>query len=483
MKRHGGFDSFFPLCLVPPNTNLNAAAKPLRFVIAVFQRFSPTSRIWIALILTLVVFSARYLSKMKAPGIDFWHTRAILAVGNRERNIDVYSRSGRETIYQRTVVPQLNSTDLGSYERNAALRSAVFDVAFLGYEGSDVVQTPFLIALMRPFISLSYNLAHEFYTFVSLLCFFGAAYVLSRLLGFSVAVSLCIAAVAGIIFKPESDEMVMANTNNLQLWLIALFLWLQQRANQWSDLASGVMLALAIALKPNVALILPAVGIVWAGERRWGKILSVEVGVLAGAVIAFATTSLVTPSIKWSSWFSIFRELMNSAQTFESGNIALASLITHSLGFEASRPLLLIGALLLTVVALKALWSSPRAGTNHDVFPKTFLAVNAGVLLMLFSSRIVWGHYFVLALPSTLWIARESIDRRGASGLIGALTLFLFSSFPSIALTSAREGWLLGLTLWNVALVIMSVWALHGLWIGSAHGATAPLLPAEKFAE
>src|ERR1700730_5422950 len=302
-------------------------ADRMHSLIAAVQRSSLTTRLLMALGLAVVAFTVRYERAVAEPGQDLWRARSVVNLLDHQWQGDVYSRSGRENIYQLTVLPQLQSPNLGSPEREAALYNSRFDNRFLGYQGVDVVYTPLLLAAVRAFSAITYDHAHLAYLVASLLCFFGATYRLSRLLGFSIPVSLAISGGAALAFKAESLELLFANVNNFQLCLIALFLWLQNAAQRWSDVVSGAVLALGIALKPNLATVLPAVGIVWIGSRLWGKITRVAVGVLAGACVAFVTTALLVPSAKWSNWLQVLPELTSSPQRIEFGNMAMASMI------------------------------------------------------------------------------------------------------------------------------------------------------------
>jgi hypothetical protein len=285
-------------------------------LIAAVQRSSLTSRLLMALGLAVVAFTVRYERAVTQPGIDLWRPLAFVNLLHHQWQGDVYSRSGRESIYQLTVLPQLQSPNLGSPERTAALENSRFDVRFLGYQGVDLVHTPLLLAILRPFTAITYDHARRVYLVASLLCFFGATYLLSRLLGFSISVSLAISGGALLAFKAESRELEIGNVNSFQVCLIALFLWLQNAAQRWSDVVSGAVLALGVALKPNLATVLPAVGIVWIGGWLWGKMTRVAVGVLAGGGVALVTTALLVPSVKWSNWLQeVLPELIGGGTT------------------------------------------------------------------------------------------------------------------------------------------------------------------------
>jgi hypothetical protein len=144
--------------------------------------------------------------------------------------------------------------------------------------------------------------------------------------------------------------------------------------------------------------------------------------------------------------------------------MAIASMITSWSGIEASSPLLAVGALLVSAVALRPLWlRAVRDDVKHS-FTRTFLAVSAGVLLMLLTARLVWPHYMVLALPAILWVARNSIDRRGISGGISALAIFLLTPFSTNLLAAITGTFLSWVAAWEVALLVLFTWVLLDLW-------------------
>jgi hypothetical protein len=223
---------------------------------------------------------------------------------------------------------------------------------------------------------------------------------------------------------------------------------------------SGAVLALGIALKPNLATVLPAVGIVWIGGRLWGKITRVAAGVLLGACVAFVTTALLVPSVTWSNWLQVLPELMGTRQPRQYG----LNVIPSWSRIEASLPILAVGALLGTAVALRPLWMRGARDEGRHSFARTFLGVNAGVLLMLLTARLVWAHYFVMALPSILWVARSSIYRRGVSGGIGAFGILLFTWFSSRLLSAITGTFPSTMVAWEVGSLVLFTWMLLDLW-------------------
>lgn len=427
------------------------------------RRFSLAYKLTTAILLSIAAFVVRFGTAATAPGMDFWRPWLVNRLVEQHWHGNMYSRAGREEIYRLTAEPILKSGPSRSSQYPVAQITSHFDSGGLGYNGVDIVHSPFLLSLIRPFANGGYTSGHHIYLTVSLLCFFCATFLLTRLLSASIPVALVVAGFVLFGFKAEFVELQVLNVNNIQLLLMAAFLWLSLRQESWSEVASGVVLAFALALKPNVLFVLPVLASVWAAEGRWAKVGRLAVGVMLGLGIAIAIGTLVVPAAEWSSWARILPGLAGYHRHAITGNIALASVLTNLSGIDASRPLLGAGALLITAVALRPLWTSARLNRQHHL-ERTWLAVSAGVLLMLLTARLVWMHYVVLALPALLYFSSINIKRHGLVGALCALLLFLL---PWLGTRSLRNR--IGPTdsviiAWDLALALLFVWVVVELW-------------------
>jgi hypothetical protein len=434
-------------------------------------RIPPTYRVWIALLLAVTGLAVRFGEAAAAPGMDFWRPWVLDKLLEQHWQGNMYSRAGREDIYQLTVLPILQSGQPASLQYAVVRITSYFDSGGLGYNGVDVVHSPFLLSVIRPFASGSYDYGHHSYLIFSLLCFAGGIFLLARLLSASVPIALALTSVAMLAFKAEFIELEVLNVNNIQLFLVSVFLWLERRRQSWSDVTSGIVLALALALKPNVLLVLPVLGVVWGAEWRWAKIRRFALGVVIGISIAIAAGALFVPAAKWTSWMKILPALASYERHAITGNIALASILSNFSGIEVSRPLLALGTLLITAVAVRPLWTLVRLNEQQH-FARTLLAVNAGVLLMLVSARLVWMHYVVLALPAFLYFARTNIHRYGAIGGVGALVIFLMPCLSTHWLRAKLGPSISAIVAWDFGLVILFAWVLVELWNSGAGAAT-----------
>lgn len=412
-----------------------------------------------AVALAIAAFAGLYALAFASPGIDFWRPW----VASRASIPDVYSRDGRERLY-RSCVPAPGEADATSRERRAAASGAEFDRAFLGYAGIDVVQTPLLLSLFRVLGSGDYERDYRVYLAISLACFLGGSFALGRMLGFSVGFALVTAAALGFALAAEMSELAVGNVNNLQLALLVGFLALQRRSSAARDAASGALLALGIAFKPNVALIAVAIGLAWIGSGLWRKSAVVGAGFALGALVAVAAPSLLLAPSAWSGWLAVVPELLESSQPLAFGNFALSAVVAERWGLDVSRILLGLGLLLLAAAALRPRFVQPSRRLGDDAFDRTLFAVAAGAGLLLLASRLVWIHYGVLAVPALLLVVRAIRELGGARAWALALALIPLSRACMILLTLLAGSSLWAAVATNASLLVLFGWSLGCLW-------------------
>ena len=415
------------------------------------------------IVLAMAAFAMLYTLALKSPGIDFWRPWAT----SRTAVVDVYSRAGRERLYQ-LVVPPPGAKGSTSREHRAAVQAAALDVAFLGYRGIDVVQPPLFLSVFRVFSTDNYERDYRWFLAVSLVCFFTAVYVLGRIVGFSVLFALVTASALGFVLGAEVSTLDVGNVNNIQLALVVAFLLLQLRSSTWADVASGAVLALGIAFKPNIALLALAIGLTWAGCRLWRKTLTVGAGFALGALLALGLSAMLLSSSAWRNWLAVVPELLGSVQPLEYGNIAVSAIILEQWDFDSSLILIAVGLVALAAAALRPLWALHPAPADAPAFDRTFLGVASGSALIMLSSRLVWEHYVVLAMPALLLVVRGIMDQGGARSWALALAITPLSLGCIIVLKFITGTCVLAANAMNVSLLVLFGWALGCLWRSGA---------------
>lgn len=428
------------------------------------NRFSSTFRTSVGVALLLVGVVVQFQSAAGVPGMDFWRPWALLQLYRQGWNNDIYSVAGRSEMYQRALEPRLSNAAVSGQETAVAQEVAFFDQKGLGYNGVDVLQSPFLLSTLRPFAGNDYRSDHDFFLLISVIGFGGAIFLMCRLLSSTLALALGVAGGAMLMLKAQFVQLHVLNINDLQLLFLALFLWGQHRGKVWAEVAGGVMLALAVTLKPNALLVLPSLGVIWAGDRLWRKIAWVGAGFVSGTLLAFLTASLVVPAAKWTSWLQNIGPLLHYQRTALAGNISFATIVSGFAGMDVSRGFLLSAATVVTVVALRPFWQSSSTPPIERQLRRTWLGVGAGIILMLLSARLVWMHYLVLLAPAFLYFVVGWKSPVKSWQRIFAVTIMLLPWLGTRGLKNRIGPSFSAILAWDIGLVILFAWIVAEIW-------------------
>lgn len=336
-------------------------------------------------------------------GLDFYQFWAVgRSIGARD---DIYSPAAREQIgsefWKRAQTGSERQRRLADYRRVL-----------------ETYSTPFLYSAFRQITSDDYDRSLDTYRAFVVLGMAIGVLGLCRRLGYSATDTLGALLVLLFWFEPFLSDLRVANLNGLQLCLLATFLWSQSRLREApAAFLGGAILGLGTLLKPNLAPIVAFVLLSWGIRRRFAALTRAAAGFVVAAIAAVAFTGLYFRSLRcWSDWFLALRNLPDDITTIPMGNFAPARLLDEWLGLDLS-PLLpaLVGS-----AGLVALWIDARraSGTRPkaDGAPSVAdaegrvlgdtSAVAIGGLFTLLVSRLVWLHYYVLAVPMILLLLR-----------------------------------------------------------------------------
>ncbi|TMA98354.1 MAG: DUF2029 domain-containing protein [Deltaproteobacteria bacterium] len=203
----------------------------------------------------------------------------------------------------------------------------------------------------------------------------------------------------------ERDVRV-GNVNRLQLAFLVATTLLLRPSVRYGRLAGGCLWGLAVAFKPNLLLAPFVLVLGLAVARRWRAAGAVVVGGPLAAALAIMWSSWRMGGwSSWSAWLRAVRTMPDSIATLDLGNFGLVHLVAQSWGLNIGWALLAC-ALALTGLALRRR-AGPRASQQESA-PSTeaptdeLLLVTLGCLLGLLTARLVWLHYYLLALPMVL---------------------------------------------------------------------------------
>ena len=336
----------------------------------------------------------------KSPGIDFYQFWIIGQIIGRADVPSIYAEDAHPRLGAEFIRRSLTEDD--SERRRIAARA---------WQVLEPTATPMLYSSFRPFAALRYDDAHLVYRVVSLAALSVAVLAIAVGLGHSATVALLMLALVNVAFRPLKTDIQVGNVNQVQLAMVAAYLWLSSRRDtarsQW---IAGALLGVLVLLKPNLLAVAPVLALSWVAHGRREKLIRQGAGMAAGAALALAFTAAVFGSLSpWREWLDFMRAFPPSKIPLRYGNVGLARLLYETLDVRVSLWL----ALFFMCAALACVWigragyAKPAADDRRAVAVEDALALGAGCFVYLLSAPLVWNHYLLLALPAALALLRE----------------------------------------------------------------------------
>jgi hypothetical protein len=360
---------------------------------------------------TLILFSIVALCSIYStslpiqtmPAIDFYQFWAVGQEVADEKPGNIYSELERSRMGQR----YLNYARIAD---DPALRRTAEHRAVL-----DTFSTPFLYTVFGSWTSGDYARDLARYRTLGLLVLAVATAVLCRLLGYGAAATIAAVVLFASWFAPSRSDMVVGNVNHFQLGWLVLFLWISARfPTVAGHLAGGFLLGLGAMFKPNTILVIGLLGIAWTVRRRHKKLVLESIGTAAGAVTAFAWSSVTFDGPRiWQHWLSALSALPKNLITVELGNYAPIRLLNDWLKVDATYAIgLLFVGLALAAVVRGLSGALPKGDRDQTGFEDIVVVALAGLVTLL-ASPLSWLHYFVFTIPMLLVVLRPTSARRG----------------------------------------------------------------------
>lgn len=282
----------------------------------------------------------------------------------------------------------------------------------------EIFSTPFLYTLYAP-LRGPYERDLLIFHSITFLALGAWVAIFARLFRWPPAGALLLFAFLLIAFEPVRSDITVGNSNQIILAIVAVaaaFTSKQRFA------AAGAALALATAAKPHVALIFPVTYLFWAAARRWRDLVRHATGAAGGAAVAVAAGSAYFESTSiWLEWIAALRALPESIVPVDIGNFALVLLLRSTrLPWLAALPFVAAAAALAFIAV--------RRGRDAR-FDVPLIAL--GCVLFHLVSRLVWLHYFTLAVPLAMWLLRPADGAPATRRQVaGAASLLLIAVRP-----------------------------------------------------
>jgi hypothetical protein len=350
----------------------------------------------------------------RSPGLDFYQFWVVAQAAGREDVDNVYGDAERARLGQEFI--QRSFTDEDSERRR---------VAAAPWKVLEPTATPLLYTAFRPLSGGSYEADWRAWRLLSLVLFAAGLLVLARRAGADPVVAMLVLAFVAWAFQPLKAEVRVGNVNELQIGLLAAYVWLSSRTGRSrAQPLAGALLALTVAFKPNLLPLVPVLAAGWFLRARRRQLALQCAGFAAGAAVAALLPLLTFGSLQcWRDWIDYLSALPAEKIPLRFGNMGLARLLFEATDVDLSVPL--AAASLIAVVACQWLGARRGRAAAPAAAVEDVAAVGAGCLVCLLSAPMVWLHYLLLALPAALVLLRSDGERPRPPGRIALTVLAL----------------------------------------------------------
>ncbi|HEX6100574.1 MAG TPA: hypothetical protein VF432_29935 [Thermoanaerobaculia bacterium] len=356
----------------------------------------------ILLLVASVAVAAWVVARMwrglaQVSAVDFYLVWVNVHVAGRDDIPNIYSDEAQGSIGEEFFARSLDS------------RSRVFHETATNRRRLDSRGSPFLYASFA-WVSADFETAlMQFRVLVIASCLAGMI-LLGRYCGLPLWFSIGLFAATVYYYLPFIADFIVANVNAIQLFLLALALMLGERR----PMLAGALLAMMLAQKPNVVLVVAVLMLSRVLTRDFRRLRQEVLGGAIGGVLAFAIGSwwFETPRI-WLLWLGSAGDLYETLLGVEYNNVTPALPLFQQHGTWLSY---VIAAVLLVVACIPLL----RGAKRDDL-----LLISLGLLIYFMSATLVWLHYLVLC-----FIPAFAMLRTRTTAAIAFVALLLMADVP-----------------------------------------------------
>lgn len=391
-----------------------------------------------AMLLASFTVVAGYWTSRATPGLDFYQVWAAAHAVRQQVVTDIYADPD---------CPAMRVAFIESPRESAA--SVRQRRAAAGTNSLGINSTPFMYAVLAPFVTDDYDRDFERYQLVASACGWIGVVVLARLIGLEWLATLLIVALLGQWFEPFLAELAVANVNRIQLGLLAAYLLLRRVGRSVAaELGAGAVLGAGLLFKPNLGFVALLLATSWVVGARWCTLVSHAIGATLGAAAAILYAAGFFGSFGcWITWRQRIADVVAGLDCpVTMGNFALSELLRSAVG--VSIPWL--GAIVpVTAVAIVLVLERVRPDASAGLFfvseradeaqfRREVILVAIGAAVWVLSAGLAWSHYYVLMVPAMLYVVRS--DPR-SDGVLARLSLpyraaavaawLMLSSLPS----------------------------------------------------
>jgi hypothetical protein len=394
-------------------------------------------------------------------GVDFFHywmVPHLFAVGEGP---GVYDADGSGRLRGRLAEALGRDSQRDPYRDRAASYWQEFQVT----------NTPLCYLLLSPFATRDFATGRLAFQYLSVAFLLGAPLVLGRLCGLPWLDGVVAAAAAIFGFECVASDIRMGNINGMLLGWMTAAAWLGSRPDvrPWGFVAGG-LLGLAACFKPIVGLVclvVPAYRLA-RGDRR--RAIDEGIGIAGGLAAGVLIPMLAIDGGIWQAWLGRIRSFdWITHSRVAAGNVSLVEFVLERGGPDLGLPLL---AAVASVVGIGLVIRhghrdrGPEAASPDDGLVG---AIAIGLLAYLLTARLAWLHYYVLAIPSLLFLAGRIRSGRPAWFVIASL-----AAAVAIAVKPVLQATALYDPVLTMGMMVAGGWVAFGLVLRELLVAEAP---------
>ena len=201
----------------------------------------------VCFLLFLNCFIGAYSYSVHSPTVDFFTWWAVPHGLARQYVQIPYTDENRKKLAEK-IKGEIETTKSPNIERET------FDDVLDFYNGRIIsTASPFFYAVFSHCVSDNYQLDKRKFIIVSLLLFTLTIFILGRLLNFSYPALFVFYSLITTSFAPYLSEAKVGNVNQIQLFLVSIFILLSIKKNSFYSLVgAGFFLGLSALLKANM---------------------------------------------------------------------------------------------------------------------------------------------------------------------------------------------------------------------------------------
>lgn len=298
--------------------------------------------------------------------------------------------------------------------------------------------TPFLYTFMQFFVTGDYERDISLYYMIQMACFVLFIMVVMHLLKFSFISILYPVILFSVFYGPFLFDLRVGNVVLMQLAFIALFLACSYLVykKDIGVILGGAVLGVMVFFKPNMVFLPFMLLVGWLVSKQYRQSVLSFVGMIAGAVFATLSAAMFFSTFRvWLWWFKSACNVSNLPYvSVGEGNFALSRVLQESCGMQKQSFVLLLISLTVVIVIALSIRKKNLSKSSVSFSPAgNLLLISIGCLLYLLCAPLVWTHYYMLALPAFMYLARPIPTMHGVrQAVIYSLALVSYC-FISVA--------------------------------------------------